>query len=104
MTVEIPYDKSLQAYRLEGTDSSDWITLPALDVPGQLHILTGSGRFETTGSTRAEVNADEAIANPDDIGNQFAPVSRRLFPIPTAVRFVGAGDWSIQINQRRGRL
>lgn len=95
----IVFDPALRAYRKDGAGDSGWIVLPAVDAHGQLHVLVGSGRFDTTGSSRAAVEADTAVANPGPTVN--APDSAVLHPLPTAVRFVGAGEWAVQINVNR---
>ena len=43
----------------------------------------------------AAIDADTAVANPVT-GDQTAPWSDGLYPVPTAVRFVGTGTWAIQ--------
>lgn len=96
MSESLPYIRELGAYRKTGTDNSGWIVMRSgLDIPAQLHLLAGDGRFETTGSDLAAIDADTAVANPVT-GDQTAPWSDGLYPVPTAVRFVGTGTWAIQ--------
>lgn len=96
MSERIPYNPATRVNRADGAGDSGWIELLGVDVATQLHVLAGSGTFETTGSALADVRADNAVANPVTDAPVDAPWSDGLYPSPVAVRFVGTGTWAIQ--------
>jgi hypothetical protein len=102
-TPSIPFVNAINAYRQEGNGNSGWIALPKTDAPAALHLFSGNGHWETCGNKIEDVDAGfpPAVTNPDVA--IAAPDSRKLYPLPTAVQYVGTGNWAIQINVAKGR-
>lgn len=100
MAERLTYFPALSARRKDGSGDSGWLIPNAADSEVQLHLLTGSGHWETTGSQVNDVVSDTAVPNPLTV-DVAAPWSDAVWPVPTAVRFVGTGDWAVQQNVPR---